>query len=166
MSLLPNAARTDILAANEAQPVEPLLIGQTHALAGVCDAHALSAVRPADVASGMERQADAAGRAAPVGPIAQSRALAELDPSTPLRWRRHLRARLTADGETLVVRTPEITTRLPMAARPATERLIAGEVLTAGELLTAGDLGSDGPPGLDPLEIARTLLRDALVVPG
>ncbi len=39
-------ARTDILAANEAQPVEPLLVGQAHAFAGVCDPHALSALVP------------------------------------------------------------------------------------------------------------------------
>ncbi len=149
--------------------------------------------RAADVAGRLERQADAAARAAPVGPMAQAGALAALDLRTRLRWRPHLRARLSVEpapsgapgttaeaggptGGLLVVRTPEVTTRLPLAARSAVERLLAGEVVAAaqiGELgradaAGAGDDGAMDAPALTDLErldVARTLLRDALAVP-
>ncbi len=135
---------------------------------------ALADVRAADVARRLERQADGASRAAPVGPMAQARALAAVDLWTRLRWRPHLRARLATqtgpDGaQELVVRTPEATVRVPAAAREAVDRLLSGDVLIPAEIGALA--GADGTPADgtladgDRLEVARTLLREALVVP-
>jgi hypothetical protein len=115
--------------------------------------------------------------------MAQARALAAVGAGTRLRWRPHLRARLgveeaapgEATGDRLVVRTPEVTTRLPLAARAAVERLLAGEVVTAAQIgevgldpVGAGDDGAMDASGLtdaERVDVARTLLRDALAVP-
>jgi hypothetical protein len=131
---------------------------------------ALNDVRAEDVARRLERQADEASRAAPIGPMAQASALAAVDLRTRLRWRPHLRARLGTepgpDGvDQLVVRTPEVTTRLPPAARPTVERLLAGEVAAVAELGAGDDGRMPALTDLERLDVARTLLRDALAVP-
>ncbi|MGF1661203.1 MAG: cupin, partial [Kineosporiaceae bacterium] len=91
-------------------------------------------------------------RAEPVPPLRQHAALAALEGSTRLRWRRGLRARVLEDGDAVEVRSPEATVRLPAAAAPALRRLLAGASVTAHDL--------------DPeLDAAATLLRQALAVP-
>jgi hypothetical protein len=104
------------------------------------------------VADDLGGAAAAAVRAEPVPPLRQQAALAALDGSTPLRWRRGLRAEVLADGDTIELRTAEARVRVPAAAEPALTRLLAGETTTAG------DLGPD-------LGAAATLLRQALAVP-
>jgi lysine-specific demethylase/histidyl-hydroxylase NO66 len=109
------------------------------------------------VAAGMVAPALAADRAAPLGPLAQARAAETIRPEHRLRWRPALRAVLHTDGDRLVVRTQDGTVRLPVTAEPGLVRLRAGELLAAGDL-----------PGSDEtarLELARTLLRECLVVP-
>ncbi len=132
----------------------------------------LAEVRAQDVARRLEGQADDARRAAPVGPMAQARAVEAVDLWTRLRWRPYLRARLDVepadDGARLVVRTPETTVRLPLAARAAVERLLAGEVVAAaeiGDLDAADDVDAGTLTDLDRLDVARALLRQALAVP-
>jgi len=58
------------------------------------------------------------------------------------------------DGEQIVVRTPDGAVRLPAEAEPGLDRLRAGAVLAVAELGV-----------VDALDLARTLLRDCLVVP-
>jgi lysine-specific demethylase/histidyl-hydroxylase NO66 len=124
---------------------------------------ALTDVPATLLAADLARQAAAASRAAPVGPLAQSRALAAVDLWTSLRWRPHLRATLAEHGAQLTVRTVEATVTLPVAARRGIERLIAGEVLSPAELADGHDGGMED---LERLDVARTLLRSALAVPG
>ncbi|MGF1648810.1 MAG: cupin domain-containing protein [Kineosporiaceae bacterium] len=104
------------------------------------------------VADDLGRTAASAVRAEPVPPLRQQAALAALDGSTALRWRRGLRAAVVPDGDALEVRTVEATARVPTAAAPALTRLLTGE------LVAAADLGPD-------LEAATTLLRQAMAVP-
>ncbi|HYY11820.1 MAG TPA: cupin domain-containing protein [Kineosporiaceae bacterium] len=112
------------------------------------------------VAARMRPAAALAGRAEPVGPMAQSRALGGLDLWASLRWRRHLAAQLQPAGDELVVRTAETTVQVPAALRPALDRLLAGEVLTVAELGADGVLDDTAR-----LELAGLLLRHAVVVP-
>jgi hypothetical protein len=122
---------------------------------------ALPAVAAAQVAQVLGRRAAGASRAAPVGPLAQARALAAVDLWTALRWRPHLRASLEERGDLVTVRTAEATVSVPVAARRGVRRLIDGEVLSAVELVD----GHDGVmEDTERLEVARTLLRSALVV--
>jgi lysine-specific demethylase/histidyl-hydroxylase NO66 len=123
----------------------------------------LPEVPATQLAADLARQAAGASRAAPVGPLAQARALEAVDLWTALRWRPHLRATLTDQGGQLVVRTAEATVSLPAAARRAVERLIVGEVLSAAEF---GDGHDGGMEDLERLDVARSLLRSALAVPG
>jgi hypothetical protein len=139
------------------------------------------------VAASLATQANSASRAEPVAPLAQARAAEAVDLWTALRWRRHLRAQVdqlpqsppspqsasapsasapstSADalGPQIRVRTAETSVTLPADAAPALSRLLAGEVLRVA------DLGRvDGASVLldeERLEVARTLLRAALVV--
>ena len=134
-----------------------------------------------EVAVVLATQAAAATRPAPVGPLAQTRALEAVDLWTRLRWRPGLAATLVGppDGPPggppggpasgppggpvgLVVRTPEATVTLPAGASAAVRRLLVGEVLAVAEF----GAGDDGPmEDADRLETARTLLRAALAVP-
>jgi bifunctional lysine-specific demethylase and histidyl-hydroxylase NO66 len=109
------------------------------------------------IAAGMVGPALAAGKAAPVGPLAQARAAELAGPRTLLRWRPALQVVVQPEAGQLAVRTPDGVVRLPAEARPALERLRAGDVLAVA------DLGA--PDDESRLELARTLLRDCLVVP-
>jgi lysine-specific demethylase/histidyl-hydroxylase NO66 len=122
----------------------------------------LGSVAAADVADRMAPAADAAARAEPVGPLAQTRALAALDLWTRLSWRRGLRARLSEAGDRLRIVTPEATAEVAAVLRPGIDRLLAGEDLAVAEL--GGSDDEAGPPDELRLEAARTLLREALVV--
>jgi len=119
---------------------------------------ALPRVQPAAVAGRLRAVVEAAARAEPVGPLAQSLAAAAADGGTRLRWRRHLPGRLDSggDGERVVVRTPEAEVTLPGWAGPALARLLAGEVLRVD------DLG--GPDDPARVGVASTLLSEALAV--
>ena len=133
----------------------------------------LPKVEAARVAEGMVGPALDAGKAAAVGPLAQARAAEQAGPQTRLRWRPALRVVVRRDSDQLVVRTPDGEVRLPVAAGLALDRLQAGEVLTAADLMPAGllvDLAAAAPDpahcrAADPLDLARTLIRDCLVVP-
>ena len=119
---------------------------------------ALPRAQPAAVAARLRAVVEAAARAEPVGPVAQSLAAATADGGTRLRWRRHLPGCLDAggDGDRAVVRTPEADVSLPGWAGPALTRLLAGEVLRVA------DLG--GPTDAARVAVASTLLSEALVV--
>jgi lysine-specific demethylase/histidyl-hydroxylase NO66 len=140
----------------------------------------LPLVDAARVADGMVVPALAASKAAPVGPLAQARAAELVGPQTRLRWRPALRVVVRRSGAELVVRTPDGAVRLPVSAAPALDRLRAGQVLTAADLLAAdpaaagarsaaaGSVVPDDPAEsgvAEALELARTLIRDCLVVP-
>ncbi len=111
----------------------------------------------------LARLAEDASRAEPVGPVAHAWAIAGLEAQTRLRWRRSLRADAEVQGTELVVRTREITVRVPAAAERAVRRLIAGEVLSVAELASGDDGAMDDAARLD---VARTLLRSAVVTTG
>ncbi len=106
------------------------------------------------IAAGMVGPMLSAGKAAPVGPLAQARAAEQVGLDTRLRWRPALRAVVRTEGEQIVVRTPDGVVRLPAQAKPGLDQLRAGAVLAVADL---------GAP--DAVELARTLLRDCLVVP-
>jgi lysine-specific demethylase/histidyl-hydroxylase NO66 len=96
-------------------------------------------------------------RPAPVGPLAQLGAAADLTPDTPLRLRAGLRARVEADADDVRLVLLDRTVTLPAAAADAVKRLLGGAPCTPAEL-----------PGLDPdeqLTVARRLLREAVLVP-
>jgi hypothetical protein len=121
---------------------------------------ALLEVDPDLILARLATAAGSAARAEPVGPMAQARAVGGLDLWSQLRWRRHLKARLQAAGNELVVRTAEGDVRVSAAAEPALRRLLAGETLTVAEL------GADGVlDDTSRLELAGLLLRHAVVVP-
>jgi hypothetical protein len=108
-----------------------------------------------EAANGLVDEALAAGRPAPVGPFAQVRAAAGATQDTRLRWRPNLAAVTSADGDRLVVRTPDGPVRLPAAAGPAVDRLRRGDTLAVRDLPGADDAR---------LRLARTLLTECLTV--
>jgi len=140
----------------------PALAAVVAALGG-----AAPGVTAGDVAPDLGRQAAAATRAEPVAVLAQARAVDAVDLWTRLRWRRGLAADLTSttgdDGVPgLRIRTPETTVTVHAAAADAVRRLLAGDVLAVAALGT----GPEGPvEDAERLELARVLLRSALVVP-
>lgn len=108
---------------------------------------ALSQVDPADVAERLRSSAVRAQRAAPVGPLAQHRAAAELTDGATLRLREHLLARLVDDGDgvRLVSRTGDVVIR-PQHV-DAVRRLL-----------------DDGSMVVDDVELGRRLLLCGVVV--
>lgn len=97
-----------------------------------------------------------ATRPGSLSPLAQARALETLDGTTRVRVREHLRLRLRATAEQVVLDLPDRTLDLPAATEPALRALLAGAALAVADL-----------PGLDPaeqLDLARRLLREAVVV--
>ncbi|MBA8792584.1 hypothetical protein FHX74_000178 [Friedmanniella endophytica] len=112
---------------------------------------AVRAVPDHVVARALGRQARDAQRAAPVGPLAQLRAAAGLEPEDRLVLRPHLRAELVdePDGTVLVSRAGRLT------LEPA--QVAAVKPLLAGEPTPVAELG---------VELARTLLRAAVAVRG
>ncbi|MBC7725326.1 MAG: cupin-like domain-containing protein [Burkholderiaceae bacterium] len=101
----------------------------------------------------------ASARPEPVRPLATADALAVLDRSTPVGWRRGTGATVVREGDAVrIVRLhPRPTVRLPVEAAAALEALAAGHPLRAGSL-----------PGLDEsssLVVSRRLLREGILVP-
>jgi lysine-specific demethylase/histidyl-hydroxylase NO66 len=96
-------------------------------------------------------------RPEPLGVLAQLAALDALSPSTPLRARPGLHARIATDAE-ITITLLDRTVSLPLNAGDAVKAALSGEVFTPAML-----------PGLsdeEQITAARTLLRDGLVVPG
>lgn len=109
--------------------------------------HVLGGIDPGVVSERLHARRRATQRPAPVGPLAQHALASSLAPTTVVRLRAHLDARL--DGATLTSRAGSVpVTDLDPAVA---ERLLAGESLTAGEL---------------GLHQARTLVEAGLVVAG
>jgi bifunctional lysine-specific demethylase and histidyl-hydroxylase NO66 len=108
------------------------------------------------VADGMVEAFLAAARAGPVAPLAQAAAAADVGLNTRLRWRPSLQIVIRPDGTQFDVHTPDGVFRLPASALPSLDRLRAGEVLPVAEL--------GGPDDEARLSLARTLLRDCLVL--
>jgi lysine-specific demethylase/histidyl-hydroxylase NO66 len=116
----------------------------------------LRSVTSVDVADRLGAGLVGSNRPAPIAPLAQAAALADLDADSVLVARRHLRHLVTADGAEVVVRLPDRTLRLPAAAGKAVRALLDGERLRVADL---PDL--DLP---DALVVARRLVREAVVV--
>jgi ribosomal protein L16 Arg81 hydroxylase len=96
-------------------------------------------------------------RPAPIGPLEQLAAAESLDVATRLRLRPGLRSTLMRDESGMRLRMLNKAVALPPAAEAAVKTVLAGQPFTPGEL-----------PGLDATEqlnLARTLLREAVVVP-
>ncbi len=97
-----------------------------------------------------------ATRPGPLSPLAQARALRTLDTGTRVRVRDHLRLRLRASAEHVILDLPDRTLELPAATEPALRALLAGAALAVADL-----------PGLavtEQLDLARRLLGAAVVV--
>ena len=111
------------------------------------------ASRPAAILSS---RFDADTRPEPVAPLATLEALATLDASTPVRWRRSLRVRIVTVDDRVRIVTRTKTLSLPVEAEQAVRRLATGDVVTPGEL-----------PGLDSesaVVVVRRLVREGLAV--
>ncbi|WP_295011788.1 cupin domain-containing protein [uncultured Microbacterium sp.] len=138
------------------------------ALADVIDAtraaaaRAMGAVDDRAVADDLQRGFVPSVRPAPVRPLATVDLLADLDPSTAVRWRDGLRARVVDDPDLVRILLPHATVSLPVEASTAVHALQdTGHRPGAG--LAAGAL-----PALDPassLVVARRLLREGVIVP-
>jgi bifunctional lysine-specific demethylase and histidyl-hydroxylase NO66 len=118
----------------------------------------LEHVPPDRIAEQLRPRAWQATRAAPIRPLAQTSAMADLDADTVLAPRRGLHWRMTAgpdDAVTVHLVDREIT--MPAYCEPALRALLAGPSVRIGDLpqLSAADQ----------LSFARRMLREALVVP-
>jgi hypothetical protein len=122
------------------------------ALSSRLDAISVDAVADR-VTSDLRRQT----RPAPIGPLEQLAAVESVDAATPLRLRPGLRCTLARDDVGLRLRMLDKAVPLSPGAEPALKAVLVGQAFTPGEL-----------PGLDAAEqltLARTLLREAVVVP-
>ncbi|MFC8865329.1 cupin domain-containing protein [[Kitasatospora] papulosa] len=107
----------------------------------------LAAVAEADPGPSFERARRAEGRPAPLGPLAQLSALNGLGPTTPVRLREALEARLAGT---------RLFTRVGYLDLPASDLAPVTRLLDGG-IRTAGDLG---------LALAGRLLRAGVLLPG
>ncbi|MDT4925991.1 MAG: bifunctional lysine-specific demethylase and histidyl-hydroxylase [Pseudonocardiales bacterium] len=117
----------------------------------------VGAVEPADVARRVGENLMRRTRPEPIGPLAQLAAAATLEPTTRLRLRAGLRARLDGAGEQLRLVLLDRTIALPAATSDALKVVLAGAAVTPAEL-----------PGLDgdeQLTFAARLLREGVLVP-
>jgi lysine-specific demethylase/histidyl-hydroxylase NO66 len=117
----------------------------------------LSTVDPADVARILGARHRAAGRPAPLAPLAQLAAASSLDATTPVVLRAGLRPTLTESGDRVIMALYGRTLDFPGFCAPALERVLAGEPCGAADL-----------PGLDAEDgvvLLRRLLREAAVTP-
>jgi hypothetical protein len=117
----------------------------------------IGAVEPADVARRVGENLMRRTRPEPIGPLAQLAAAATLEPTTRLRLRTCLRARLDGAGEQLRLVLLDRTIALPAATSDALKVVLAGAAVTPAEL-----------PGLDgdeQLTFAARLLREGVLVP-
>jgi lysine-specific demethylase/histidyl-hydroxylase NO66 len=103
------------------------------------------------------RQQTGQTRPTPIAPLAQLRAIASLDPRTPLVLRPALRPRLRRQGDHWVLHLIDSTVRWPDQVHAALLIAVSGKSFTP-----------DGLPNLDAdeqLVVARRLLREGIVVP-
>lgn len=132
--------------------LEPQLRDTLTALRGYLDAIPVGAV--ADRVTGdLIRQT----RPAPIGPLAQLAAAGSVHLAMPLRLRPGLRCTLLRDDAGLRLRMLDKAVSLPQGAEAALKTVLARQAFTPADL-----------PGLDATEqlaLARTLLREAVVVP-
>jgi len=113
----------------------------------------LDDVDVAGVAARVGRSLRSATRPEPIGPLAQLAAAGSLTADTPLRLRvgMHPSVEVSDTGVTIVVLDRRV--ELPLVASGAVKTVLSGEVFTPSEL--SGD---------DPLELARRLLTQGLIV--
>lgn len=117
----------------------------------------LDAISPAAIADRVTGDLARQTRPAPIGPLDQLATAESLDAAKPLCLRPGLRSTVVRDGAGLRLRTLDKAVPLPPGAEAALKTVLAGRTFTPGEL-----------PGLDAAEqliLARTLLREAIVVP-
>ena len=140
----------------DSQVLAPELSATVSALAAQLASAAGSAAVEA-VAAAVADEVTSQTRPAPLGPLAQLRAVETLGPETALSLRRGLRCRITRrDGE-LHLRLLDRTIELSTTAENAVKAVLTGELLTPASL-----------PGLDAdeqLALARRLLREGVLVP-
>ena len=119
---------------------------------------ALGSVRGDAVGDALHRQLAEATRPAPIAPLAQARAAADLAPGEAVRARPHLRWRLeTGAGGSPVLVLRRRRVPLPAGSDKAVLALLDGDVHRVGDL-----------PGLDAerqVSLVRDLLEAAVVVP-
>ena len=140
----------------DSQVLAPELSATVSALAAQLASAAGSAAVEA-VAAAVADEVTSQTRPAPLGPLAQLRAVETLGPETGLSLRRGLRCRITRrDGE-LHLRLLDRTIELSTTAENAVKAVLTGELLTPASL-----------PGLDAdeqLALVRRLLREGVLVP-
>ena len=140
----------------DSQVLAPELSATVSALA----AHLVSAAGSAAVeavAGAVADEVTTQTRPAPLGPLAQLRAVEALGPESVLQLRRGIRCRITPRGGELQLRLLDRTIELALSAENAVKAVLTGEPLTAASL-----------PGLDAdeqLALARRLLREGVLVP-
>ena len=117
----------------------------------------LDAIPAADVARRVSTNLMQRTRPEPVPPLAQLATADSLTPTTPLRLRSALRARLEPDDEQVRLVLVDRTVTLPATTSDAMKTVLAGGRFTPDDL-----------PGLDAddrLVVARRLVREGVVVP-
>jgi ribosomal protein L16 Arg81 hydroxylase len=118
----------------------------------------LAGVDAEDVAAQLRERAWPATRPAPIRPLAQTAAMADLDGDTVIALRRGLRWRITAGSpDSVTVHLVDRTITIPAYCEPALRALLAAPSMRIGDL-----------PGLaapDQLTFARRMLREAVVAP-
>jgi hypothetical protein len=127
------------------------------------NAVAPAAFRPADPAATVSRRLAArfaeATRPEPLAPLATVDAIAALGPSSTVRWRGSLAARIDSAGDRVRIVTPTKTVTLPLEAEATVRRLHADG---------AAPVALANFPGLDlddAIVVARRLLREGILVP-
>ena len=116
----------------------------------------LRTVTTAQVADRLAARVVPGNRPAPIAPLAQADAALQLDETTILEVRPHMRYAVRIEGDHLVLTLPDRRLQLPVATAKAVKALLDGARLPVAEL-----------PGLDredALVLAARLVREAVVV--
>ncbi|MGH8825713.1 MAG: cupin, partial [Jiangellaceae bacterium] len=113
---------------------------------------------PGAVAAHVRRREWRATRPAPIRPLAQTAAVADMDADTVLAPRGALHWRIAAGTPgRICLQLPDRTLTVPSVCEPALRALLAGPSMRVGDL--------PGLEGDDRLTLARRLLREAVAVP-
>jgi len=116
----------------------------------------LRTVSTADIAQRLAIRTVSQTRAAPVAPLAQARALENLDGDSIVVARPHLQHTVHEDGADVVLTLPDRTVRLPAGAGKAVRAVLSGARLHVHEL---PDLTAD-----EALVLCRRLVREGAAV--
>jgi hypothetical protein len=116
----------------------------------------LGDVDTAPAADRVRQQLWSAVRPAPLSPVAQAAAAAQLSASTSIRCRAHLRHSVRVGAEQVTVAVADRTVAFPAGTAAAVTLALAGPAVPVGEL---PELDED-----DQLVLVRRLLREGLVV--